>query len=393
MQPPGRINPLLLAGLAIVTAVCLGASFWLLHHARAPVEATAGPWTLHETHRELTGQQRSTRVLFAEEGRMLAVICPRYNKVLLYDVTDTASLALKAEIALEGRPVAMASAGKHLVVLERPSGDDKHLGPGWWESFRFDGSRSGSRVPAGYYPDDLAVTPDGKFLLVLSSGQAEGDKKKPLPGLDIYEAKTAIDPRTPTPVGHLDLEPSDDGERLVVSATGKRALVTLPKRRQSVAMDLEKPEAPHIMGRIVLPGSGTPYVSVSDDGDWMIMPTMKGSEAVVLDHLQIRNCLGTPDPWNGYLLYTLPDESMLEVAQSPPQRVLGRFPIKGPLNLGGTRPSGLAFCPARGLAAVTTKPGTVHLVSIRSRVESGSGQRGDRIAANQGAMIKKASSQ
>ena len=33
MQPRGRINPLLLAGLAIVTAVGLGASFWLLHHA------------------------------------------------------------------------------------------------------------------------------------------------------------------------------------------------------------------------------------------------------------------------------------------------------------------------------------------------------------------------
>ena len=122
-------------------------------------------------------------MLFAEEGRKLAVMCPRYNKVLLYDVTDTASLTLKAEIALEGRPVAMATAGQRLVVLQRPPGDDKHLGPGWWESFRFDGSRSASRVQAGYYPDDLAVTPDGRFLLVLSSGQAEGDKKKPLPGL------------------------------------------------------------------------------------------------------------------------------------------------------------------------------------------------------------------
>jgi hypothetical protein len=42
--------------------------------------------------------------------------------------------------------------------------------------------------------------------------------------------------------------------------------------------------------------------------------------------------------------------------------------LKGPLNLTGTRPTGLAFSPERGLLAVTTKPGAVHLIAIQSRV-------------------------
>ena len=103
-----------------------------------------------------------------------------------------AKLKLTAEIALEGRPVAIATPGQRLVILERPPGDDKHLAPGWWETFSLDGSSRGARVPAGYYPDDLAVTPDGRFLLVLSSGRAEGDKKKPLPGLDVFEVTKAV---------------------------------------------------------------------------------------------------------------------------------------------------------------------------------------------------------
>ena len=124
----------------------------MIRNVSAPIEVTAGPWTLRETHRELTGQQRSTRVVFADHGRQLAVMCPRYNKVLLYDVTSQAHLDPAAEIALDGRPVAIAMAGDRLVVLERPPGDDKHLGPGWWETFGLDGkvfrpSRPGRLLP------------------------------------------------------------------------------------------------------------------------------------------------------------------------------------------------------------------------------------------------------
>ena len=71
----------------------------------------------------------------------------------------------------------------------------------------------------------------------------------------------------------------------------------------------------------------------------------------------------------GYLVVTVPDDSALDLFRAWPRTPLGRFPIKGALNLGGSRPSGLAVCPDRGLIAVTTKPGAVHLISFRSRLE------------------------
>lgn len=380
MKPSGRIHIWFLAVLVVLTAAVLGVLSWVIQHARAPIMVTAGPWTLRETHRELTGQQRSTHVLFAENGKTLAVMCPRYNKVLLYKVTDRASLQQTAEIALEGRPLAFAMAAHRLVILQRPPGDDKHLTPGWWEAFQLDGSPTGLRVSAGFYPDDLAVTSDGRYLLVLNSGQAEGDKQKPLPGIDIYDVAKTLESKQPAPVGHLDLERQDDADRLMLSGLGRRALVTLPKATQMIAVDLLRPEAPRIVGRMAMPQTGKPYLSVDENGDWMVMPTKQESESVVINHFQSIDCFGLPTPWNGYLLYTLPGESALELAQAPPRFALGRFPIKGPLNLGGSRPSGLAFCPERGLAAITTKPGTVHLVSIRSRIDSRQEPRQDRMA-------------
>jgi glycerol-3-phosphate acyltransferase PlsY len=380
MKPRGRINQWFLAGLVILIAAGIGGSTWLVRRARMPIEVNAGRWTLRETHRELTGQQRSTRVLFAEHGRKLAVLCPRYNNILLYDVTDTEKLTQVAEIALEGRPVAMAEIGGRLAVLERPAGDDKHLTPGWWETFKLDGSRDGERVLAGYYPDDLAVTPDGLFLLVLSSGRAEGDRSKPPACLDVY-ARPMRGLPSPSPVGHLELKPADDADRLVVSSMGGRALITLPKAKEAIAIDISLEGSPRLAGRIALPETGTPYVSVSQDGDWLLMPTLPQTEAVVIDHLEYPHGWGSPDPWVGFLLYTLPDESAVELAQSPPRRALGRFPVKGPLNLGGTSPSGLAFSEERGLVAITTKAGTVHLVSIRSRVDDGADQSVRRVAA------------
>ena len=187
-KPDGRIAPAFLIVIAATAAAALGLGLWVAGRARAPIEATAGPWHFREVDRELTGQQRSTRVVFLDHGRKLAVLCPRYNKVLFYEVTEKDRLEHIGEANLEGRPVAMAPWRGSLAVLERPSGDDKHLEPGWWHVFSFDGAPRGPRVPAGYYPDDLAVTPDGRLLLVLSSGRAEGDAKKPLPGLDVFEA-------------------------------------------------------------------------------------------------------------------------------------------------------------------------------------------------------------
>ena len=369
-KPGGCIHVLLAIVLIAVASFLTCYGFQVYRDLSAPTDVIAGPWALRETAREITGQQRSTRVVFADHGRLLAVMCPRYNKVLLYDVTSQAHLELASEIALDGRPVAIAMARDRLVVLERPSGDDKHLGPGWWETFGLDGKSAGPRVPAGYYPDDLAVTPDSRFLVVLNSGQAEGDKKKPLPGVDVYAVATGSDKDSQRPIGRVNLEPEEDPDRLFVSASGTRALVTLPKVRQVVAIDLTDPEDPRKVGLTELAQANAPYVSFSPDGDWIIMPTVEQSEAVAIQRPGSSDDSTAP-PTAGYIVYTRPDDSALEVAQASPVQTLGQFPLKGPLNLGGTRPTGIGFSPEKGLIAVATKPGTVYLISLRSRLGSG----------------------
>jgi glycerol-3-phosphate acyltransferase PlsY len=381
-KPSGRIQPILLLGLTATAAFFLCTGFEMVRKVAAPVEVAAGPWILRETHREVTGQQRSTRVLFADHGRLLAVMCPRYNKILLYDVTSNARLDFAVEIALDGRPVAIAMAGDRLVVLERPSGDDKHLTPGWWETFRLDGKPSGPRVPAGYYPDDLAVTPDGRFLIVLTSGQAEGDRQKPLPGVDVFQLAPDGEVDSPHLISHMSLEPEDDADRLFVSASGSRLLLTLPKVKQTVAVDLTEPADPRPAGRTDLATANAPYVSFSPDGDWIIMPTTQACEAVAIPRSASPADDVSGPPVVGYLVYTCPDDSALELAQASPVLTLGRFPLKGPLNLGGTCPTGISFSAEKGLLAVATKPGTVYLISVRSRLEAEDRPQKDRLTTS-----------
>jgi glycerol-3-phosphate acyltransferase PlsY len=379
-RPSGRVDPILVGGLSVLAVGIAVFALWVVRSASTPIRVTAGPWALRETHRERTGQQRATRVVFADRGRTLAVMCPRYNKVLVYRVNDSPALEPVAEIALEGRPVAMAPAGGRLVVLQRPAGDDKHLEPGWMELFDLEGRKLGGRTKAGFYPDDLGVTPDGRLLLVLCSGRAEGDAKKPLPGIDVYRA--SLEAGMPTPIGRLDLEPGDDGDRLAISASGTRALVTLPRAKQTVAIDLSHPEAPVAAGRAELATADAPYVSSSPDGDWIVMPTAREGEAAPLEQGGPSSGKGEDSRAVGYLVYTRPDQSDLEIAQASPRVSLGQFPLKGPLNLGGTRPSGLAYSAERGLLAVATKPGTVHLIEVRSRVDTGAPRESTRQVAS-----------
>jgi glycerol-3-phosphate acyltransferase PlsY len=86
-HPPGKVHLLVLLGVAIGLVAVVGPIAWVVRRARTPIEVNAGPWSLRETHRDVTGQQRASRVVFADHGRTLAVMCPRYNKVLLYRVT------------------------------------------------------------------------------------------------------------------------------------------------------------------------------------------------------------------------------------------------------------------------------------------------------------------
>ena len=259
-QPSGKVIVLLLVALVVISSVLVG-GIQLYRQATEPIEVSAGPWTLRETDRATTGQQRVDRVAFAVEGSRLAATCPRYDRVVVYGVEPDGKLAEIREIQLEGRPVGLVTLGDRFIVLETPTGDQRHVEPGWWETFDTEGKRKGGRHLAGYYPDDLAVTPDRKYLLILSSGQAEGDPQKPLPALEVvafdFEAESS------RVVGRITFDATDDPCRLSLSASGRCAAVLLTRTNQTLALDISVPESPHVIGRSKSTGSDTPYVSYS----------------------------------------------------------------------------------------------------------------------------------
>ncbi len=375
-QPTGKISALLVASL-VVLSLSLVAGFRLYHHLTEPIEATAGPWTMRETDRVMTGQQRVDRVAFAAAGSRLAATCPRYDRVMVYNVEQAGKLALIKEIELEGRPVALATVGDRFVVLARPSGDRRHVEPGWWETFDLDGNRVGSRHLAGYYPDDLAVSAGGLYLLLLSSGRAEGDPKKPLPALEIVRAGPGA--ASGHVVGRIDFDAADDPMKLTLSATGRNAAVLLAKTNQTVAIDLSTPESPRLIGRIRPSGADLPYVSQSPDADWILMPATSPSEAIAIESPQPAKGPVAANPMAPagcvlYLACTRHRDSVLELFQAAPFQSLGRLPLMGPLNLGRTRPTGIAYSPRRGLLAVGTRSGSIHLIELHGRASSKDGE-------------------
>ncbi len=68
-----------------------------------------------------------------------------------------------------------------------------------------------------------------------------------------------------------------------------------------------------------------------------------------------------------FLICARQDASTLEVLQTSPRCSLGRLPLHGSFNLGRTRPTGLAYAPERGLLAVATRSGAIHLVEVSPR--------------------------
>ncbi len=370
VPPSGRVFVFLAFGLVLFSIGAI-AGVWLIHHASQPVVAVAGPWSLRETDRLATGQQRVDRIAFATDGERLAGICPRYNRLVTYEVGPDEKLRSIGVTELEGRPVSIVTVGLRFVVLQRPAGDQKHLEPGWWEVFDQYGKKVGSRHLAGFYPDDLAVSPDGRFLYALSSGRSEGDDKKPLPALDVIAIDLERD--LPRQVSRLTFDPSDDPERLTLSASGRFAAVFLAKSKQTAAVDLSVPEAPRLLGRTKTVTADAPYVSASSDADWIMMPAAGDGDTIAVEWPGAAARPGAHDgsvPTRNadFLISTRQDESVLEISQGSPRHSLGRFPLLGPFNLGRTRPTGLAYSAKRGLIAVATRTGSIHLVELHSRV-------------------------
>jgi acyl-phosphate glycerol 3-phosphate acyltransferase len=384
-HPSGKVVWAVVAGLVVI-ALGAVAGVEVYREAAQPIEVNAGPWTLRETDRAATGQQRVDHVAFAGGGSRLAATCPRYDRLVVYSVEADGRLALVRDVELQGRPVALGTLGDRYVVLESPSGDQRHIEPGWWETFDLGGNRVGGRHLAGYYPDDLAVSPDCKHLFVLSSGCAEGDAKKPPPALDIIAVD--IKAESDRSVGRITFEASDDPCRLSLSSKAQCAAVLLTKTNQTLAIDLSVPEAPQLVERIKPTDSDAPYLSYSADSDWIMMPVATQSESVAID-APARGYNANADGMSDlprqvqYLVCTRHRDSVLELFQSEPRQSLGRLPLKGPLNLGRTRPTGLAYSRDRGLLAVATRSGTIHMVEmLPRRLSAVSGQGA--IAANRG---------
>jgi glycerol-3-phosphate acyltransferase PlsY len=366
----GRAALLVVIGL-VATALLVSGAAYVYKQATQTIEVSAGPWHLRETDRASTGQQRVERVAFAPGGDRLAATCPRYDRVVIYQIGARNTLALVREIELEGRPEAVIAVGDRFVVLVRPSGDRRHLEPGWWQILDSNGDRVGARCRTGYYPDDIAASPDGKHLFILSSGCSEGDAKKPLPALEAV----AVDVRTGSgrTVGRVNFQADADPARLMLASSGECAAVLLAKTNECAAIDLSTPEEPRLIGRSKLPPADVPYVSHWGSRDWILMPVTAQSEALALD---LPGSETRPREAGGfvtaraadYLVCARQRESVIEVLQCRPRLSLGRYPLKGPLNLGRTRPTGLSYSPERGLLAVATRSGTIHLVELVSRL-------------------------
>lgn len=356
--PSGRAGLILVVALALVgVGIAVGVRI------SRPAEVDCGAFVLKTLKRIGTGHQRAERVVFADSGRVLAVTCPRYNRVLLYRVASRA-LGLIRDIPLEGRPVALWPAADRLYVLERPIADAHHLEPGWWETFDYSGRPVGSRFRVGFDPDDLALTRDGHWALVLLSGRAEGEANRPAPALVVVDLDGSRD--APRPVAELVFEgPDDDPDRLLLDTSECLAAVSLLGSQQVAWIDLTLPDQPRVLGRTPLgdPAARRPIGAASRN---LALPGGPEVETVlaslpIADRGAARN--------GDCILRTRLDESCLEVVNTATQLPIGRLALHGPANLGTVRPTGVAYAPETDLLAIADRSGGIHLVAIEPKPE------------------------
>ena len=147
--------------------------------------------------------------------------------------------------------------------------------------FDADGKKVGSRNSAGFYPDDLAVSPDGRFLFVLSSGRAGRRRKKPLPALDVVaidRRRRLVASRRPA---HFD--PADDPERLTLSASGRFAAVFLAKSKQTAAVDLTSARGASTDRSDADGDDQRALCLASPDADWIMMPGPAEGDTIAIE--------------------------------------------------------------------------------------------------------------
>jgi glycerol-3-phosphate acyltransferase PlsY len=326
-----------------------------------------GPFRLVEVARASTNHQRAERLTFADNGRVLAVTCPRYDRVVLYRVTREQTLELLRDLELKAKPVAVWPTSDRLYILQRPSGDARHVEEAYWETFDFQGNPVGERFRVGFDPDDLVITRDGQTAFVLTSGHAEGETNRPAPAFEVIDLTSRI----PKTLARLNFEdPGDDPERITLSTNETHAAVKLWGSNQVVGISLADRTRPVITGRVPLAKLERPYRSQTDQ-DSILMPVASDRELVRV-HLDWSQ---TDNPSLSFAgdceISTMPDDSALEIHGRNRDQLLGRLPLLGAGNLGGVRPMGLAYNEGRQLLAVATRSGGVHLIAIRRLDESG----------------------
>lgn len=357
----GRSAVIALSAITLLGGMTVAGSVLLDADRRAPT-LQVGSAVFTEVDRFRTGHQRAGDLTFADNGKILVVSCPRYNRLVFFAIDDDGSATEFEDLKLHGRPVALRALGDRLFVLQRPTGDDRHLEAGYWETFTLDGSPLGSKFRLGWDPDDLVFSPDGRFAYVLVSGHAEGEEGKHEPALMVIAIGDGVDDYTI--ISRTDfLEPGDNPRRIVLSESGRFAAVVLDGSFEVAGFDLSDPSQPEPTGRTPLVTRTIPYLSPTTGDDLILMPVDSSHETVLVSDVP-----GIEGP---LLVSTIPYESAIQVVHGVERRALGRLPLRGPLNFGTIIPTGLTYCPDRALLAVSDRAGGVRLVSIREPAFSG----------------------
>jgi glycerol-3-phosphate acyltransferase PlsY len=379
-EATGSIRPwrLAVAGLVGLALTGAGATVAL---RRVGSDSLSGPgFTLRVASQARTGHQRAERLAFADGGRVLAVICPRYNRLMLFDVEGCERLKVRRDVALDGRPVAVAAGPDRLLVVQRPAGDARHVEPAWWDAFDFEGNPKGERLRVGFDPDDLVMFDGGRTAVLLLSGRAEGEGNRPAPAAVVFDLS---DPDRPARRGEVAFDqPGDDPERLVALADdtrgqpGPHAAVALRGSKAIAWLDLADPDRPRIAARDPFPGDSSPCaLARSRDGclwasdeagsaAWMPRPGSMASNPYSRTE-GINSCVEIEMPGRpGWLLALSERRSAVEVLEVPDR--LGQVRLGG---LVGVRPRDLAWLPqgpGRGALAVSDRSGGVYLLTLRA---------------------------
>jgi hypothetical protein len=242
-----------------------------------------------------TGLQRADHVAFYDNGRRLAISCPRYSKLTLWDssVTSGAAPSLLRQIDVAGRPVGLTPLGDKILVLQRPPGDDRHIKPGFYEVFDQSGERVGNPVEVGWEPDQLRIVErDGKsYALLLFSGSAEGESNRGAPSLVVasfdpvslkFEKLSHVDFDTngEDPLHFLPVIANDDGKPIA------KALVNFGRKPGAVWVDWTDPASAKIASRHEWPEpAGEPARCFYDAGNSRVIavPADLSRDAAIFD--------------------------------------------------------------------------------------------------------------